>query len=244
MELLTTGNSAKLYCLNWIEAYIKQHGAALRILDLGSGESGGFVKLLHRYPEVQYVGIEPSAAACNIARKLLPEQQATIINDYAYDIFGRLVHEPFDVIVSFSVMEHVVQRQRHLTSAAACMDKNSHFLINYDAGHFVYPKHLKERAKNVIGPMLAWFGIERYYQRFVKEADFHKMAAQAGLVISEAKSFNTHCKGIHKGVPAAHQDEHMRRWLEYELWLNEVGVSYHDGDAKTWVTRNFILRKA
>jgi 2-polyprenyl-3-methyl-5-hydroxy-6-metoxy-1,4-benzoquinol methylase len=244
MELLTAGNSAKLYCLNWIENYINQHGAAVRILDLGSGTSGNFVTLLKRYPQVQYVGIEPSAEACAIARKQLPEEQATILNDYAYDMFGRLVHEPFDIIVSFSVLEHVVQRLRYLTSAAACMGKDSHFLINYDAGHFVYPKHLKERAKNILGPILARFGIERYYQRFVKEADFHKLVAQAGMVISEAKSFNTHCKGIHKGVPAAHQDEHMCRWLEYELWLNEVGVPYHNGDAKTWVTRNFILRKA
>jgi hypothetical protein len=99
MELLTTGNAAKLYCLNWIEAYIKQQGAALHILDLGSGTSFNFTNLLPALP-----------------------------------------------------------------ASAIC-----------------------------------W----------------------------------------HRTI----QDEHMRRWLESELWLNEVGVSYHDSDAKTWVTRNFILRK-
>ena len=243
MEHLTSGNSAKLYCLNWIENYITAQEKPIRILDLGSGTSNNFVKLLQRYPQVHYIGIEPSAAACQVARQKLPSNQATIINDYAYDIRGRLVDEPVDFVVSFSVMEHVVQRQRHLTSAAACMDNNSYFLINYDAGHFVYPKNLKERAKNIIGPLLALVGNERYYQRFVKEADFRRMATEAGLQIEDAKSFNTHCKGIHKAVPPEFQDEHMRRWLDYELWLNEVGVTYQDSDARTWVSRNFILRK-
>lgn len=110
-------------------------------------------------------------------------------------------------------------------------------------GHFVHPGGLKERAKNIIGPLLAHFGIEQYYQRFVKETDFHQMVSRAGLSIAEAKSFNTMMKGIHKLVPEAHQDEHLQRWLEYELWLNEIGTPYRDENAKYWVTRNFTLRK-
>jgi hypothetical protein len=77
----------------------------------------------------------------------------------------------------------------------------------------------------------------------VKENDFQQMASTAGLTVSEVKSFNTMMKGIHKIVPEAHQEEHLERWLDYELWLNEIGTAYADKYAKYWVTRNFILQK-
>lgn len=244
MKPLTTGNTAKLYCINWIENYIKDNGDTVRILDLGSGTSGNFVELLQRYPDLTYVGIEPYDAACEKARRDLKGNNVTIINDSAYDIMGRLVENPFDIIVSFSVMEHVVQRQRFLDSAAACMTDKSYFLINYDAGHFVHPGSMKERLKNIIGPMLAQVGIERYFQKFMREGDFEKMVKQSDMKITEAKSFNTALKGIHKIVPDVYKDDHLQRWLDYELWLNEIGTPYEDNLAKYWVTRNFIIQKS
>ena len=141
---------------------------------------------------------------------------------------GRLVDKPFDIVVSFSVMEHVVQRQKFLNSIAECMHEDSYFLINYDAGHFKHPASFKERIKNVVGPLLALVGVEQYYQRFMPENEFWQMVAQAGMTIQEAKSFNTMLKGIHKVVPAEYQDEHLQRWLEYELWLNEIDTPYND----------------
>lgn len=244
MKALTTGNTAKLYCLNWIKNYIEAHGDNIRILDVGSGTSGNFVALLQHYPDVTYVGIEPYEAACEQARRDLQGNHVTIIHDSAYDIMGRLVDSPFDIIVSFSVMEHVVQRQRFLDSVAACLSDDGYFLINYDAGHFVHPGSMKERVKNIVGPVLANFGVERYFQKFVHENNFEEMVQQSGMKIAEAKSFNTSLKGIHKIVPDTHKDEHLQRWLDYELWLNEIGTPYNDNLAKYWVTRNFVIQKS
>ena len=243
MTPLTTGNTAKVYCLNWIENYIQTQGQGIRILDVGSGTSNNFVELIRRYPNVTYVGVEPYASACEKAKRDLQGNNVKIINDSAYDIMGRLVDKPFDIVVSFSVMEHVVQRQKFLNSIAECMHNDSYFLINYDAGHFKHPASFKERIKNVVGPLLAIVGVEQYYQRFMPENEFRQMVAQAGMTIQEAKSFNTMLKGIHKVVPAEYQDEHLQRWLEYELWLNEIDTPYNDDLAKWWVTRNFIIRK-
>ncbi|MBZ0277472.1 MAG: methyltransferase [Anaerolineae bacterium] len=243
MSLLTSGNTAKLYCLNWIEQAIQQRGEAIRILDVGCGRAANFIELLRRYPGVQYTGVEPNPAACEKARQNLKGYQATIINDYAYDIMGRLVDKPFDIILSFSVFEHVYRRQQYLTSVAACMHADSTFLINYDAGHFIAPSTWREAAKNVVGPLLAPFGIERYYQRFVPQADFLKMVDHAGLAITEVKSFNTRLKGVHKLIPEAQRDEHMQRWLDYELWLNDLNLAYEDADARTWFTRNYIIKR-
>lgn len=243
MSLLTSGNAAKLFCLNWIEQIIQQKGESIRILDAGCGRAANFIELLRRYPSVTYTGIEPNPAACVTAQRNLEGFKATIINDYAYDIMGRLVDSPFDIVVSFSVFEHVYRRQRYLDSVVDCMHDDGYFLINYDAGHFMAPATLKEAAKNIIGPLIAPLGMERYYQRFVPEADFRLMLDRAGLFITEVKSFNTRMKGIHKHVPDAHKEAHMRRWLDYELWLNELKIPYEDKDARTWFTRNYILRR-
>ncbi|MCB9451305.1 MAG: methyltransferase domain-containing protein [Anaerolineaceae bacterium] len=243
MTLLTSGNAAKLYCLNWIEQFIQQQGESIRILDVGCGRAANFIELLRRYPGVEYVGVEPNPAACVTARRNLDGFKATIMNDYAYDLMGRLVDAPFDIVLSFSVFEHVYRRQKYLNSVVDCLRDDGYFLINYDAGHFMAPATLKEAAKNVIGPWLAPLGIERYYQRFVPEADFRRMLEQAGLVVTEVKSFNTRLKGVHKHVPDAYKEEHMQRWLDYELWLNELNMPYEDKDAHTWFTRNYILKR-
>jgi hypothetical protein len=50
-------------------------------------------------------------------------------------------------------------------------------------------------------------------------------------------------QGLHKHIPAAHAEEHMRRWLDYELWLNTLDLPYADAQARTWFTRNFVLRR-
>ncbi len=242
--VLATGNAAKVYCLNWLEAAITARAPApFTILDMGCGRAGAFVRLLSLYPQVSYVGIEPSAPACEAARQQLAGRNAVIHQGWAYDVAGRLVQEQFDAVISFSVLEHVVQRQRYVDSMRDCLKDDGHILINYDAGHFVAPATTRERLKNLIGPLLAAVGIERYYQRFVREDDFRQMVRSAGLHIVEDKFFNTRLKGVHKHIPAEYADEHMQRWLDYELWLNTLGIRYDDARARTWFSRNFILQK-
>jgi SAM-dependent methyltransferase len=240
--MLTVGNSAKLYCLNWIEAHIARSTNEVTLLDLGCGTGNNFVRLLQAYPQVRYVGIEPSATAAQ-ARRNLNGLNATIFQDYAYDVYGRLVQEQFDIVVSFSVLEHVYRRQAYLQAAKDCLKPNGHFLINYDAGHFIAGNR-RDWLKNQIGPLLARLGNERYYQAFVREADFRAMAQSAGLRIVDAKSFNTRLKSVFKAVPPAHQDNYMRHWLDFELYLNTLDIDYDDTKAVLWFTRNFILQPA
>jgi SAM-dependent methyltransferase len=243
VNTLTEGNAAKLYCLNWIEQYVAQKGA-VSILDLGCGTAGNFIKLLQKYPDVHYTGIEPSPVSCDAARRNLSGLNATIINSYAYNVYGRLVRQQADLIVSFSVFEHVYRRLDYLRTAKTCLKPDGFFLINYDAGHFVQPVNLQEHAKNFIGPLMARLGQERYYQAFVREADFVSMAGQVNLKIIEARSFNTRLKGIYKLVPPDQQADYMQKWLDFEEWLNSLNVPYDDKLASSWFTRNFILTHA
>ncbi|MBL8155985.1 MAG: methyltransferase [Anaerolineae bacterium] len=242
-DLLTEGNAAKLYCLDWI-AHHAESNPALTILDLGSGRSLNFVRLLQRFPQVHYVGVEPAPAACEAARRSLAGLNATIHNAYAYDLYGQLLHEQFDIVVSFSVFEHVYRRLAYLQTARSLLKPDGFLLINYDSGHFRNPANLRERAKNLLGPLLARLGAERYYQSFVPEAAFQDMLHQVGLRVIEARSFNTHLKGVYKHIPEPDRPEYMRRWLEIELWLSERRITYDDSKANIWFTRNFILQPA
>jgi SAM-dependent methyltransferase len=241
-ELWTQGNAAKLYCLKWIADYVTGKDA-VRIIDLGSGRSKNFVRLLQAFPQIEYIGVEPSASECAAARQALAGLRATIHQGYAYQVMGNLLHEAADVVVSFSVLEHVYQRQAYLQSVRDCLKPGGYALVNYDAGHFVDPPDLRERVKNVVGPLLARLGQERYYQSFVGEADFRSMLTAVGLEVVEAQSFNTHLKGLFRLVPPHEQATYMERWLALELWLNAHALPYTDEQASSFYTRNFLLRR-
>lgn len=242
LMILTTGNAAKLYCLNWLEQHIQARSEPLSILDLGCGQAKNFTPLLRRYPETYYIGIEPSPSECAIARRELTGLKAEILQGYAYNVYERLGRQ-FDVVISFSVLEHVYRRAEYLKSAKACLAPDGHFLINYDSGHFMVGGP-RDRAKNLIGPIMARLGQERYYQALVKEADFQAMLKQVGLRVADSKVFNTRLKGLYKLIPPAQRDAYMQHWLDFELFVNGLGLAYDDSQAGTFFTRNFILTHA
>lgn len=239
-ELLGIGNSAKLYCLNWLDRYLnEQQGRAVSILDLGCGTAGGFIRLLKRHPQARYVGVEPLKESCLQAQKNLQGLNGSIINEYAYHLYDKL-KEKFDIVISWSALEHVYRRYEFLRSAADCLKDDGYFLINYDSGHF-FLAGTRDRVKNVIGPILARFGFERYYQSFVREQDFLALVDRLGLKVVDVKFFNTQLKGVYKVIPDGDRPEYMRRWYDFELWMNELPIKYDDLYARTFFTRNFIL---
>jgi SAM-dependent methyltransferase len=224
--------------MNWIEHYAVQQGGRSKILDLGCGTALNFVNLLQLHPQISYVGVEPSRESYLKAQQNLSGLNARLINSSAYKVYDEL-REKFDIVVSFSVLEHVYKRLDYLRSAKECLKENGYFLINYDSGHF---RNNKDRLIGAIGKVLTKFGGERFYQSFVKENDFRKMAETVGLKIIEDKFFNTGLKGTYKVIPNSQRAQYMNKWLELELWLNELGIDYNDTKAKFFGTRNFILK--
>ena len=109
MNVLSTGNSAKLYCMNWIEGHAVQKGGRSKILDLGCGTALNFVNLLQSHPQISYVGVEPSREPYLKAQQNLSGLNARFINSSGYKVYDEL-REKFDIVVSFSVLEHVYKR--------------------------------------------------------------------------------------------------------------------------------------
>ena len=183
--------------------------------------------------------MEPSKASCLKARQNLSGLRAGVINCRGYQVQEKL-GEKFDIVVSFSVLEHVYRRLEYLRSAKECLKEDGYFLINYDSGHFTDGG---EKLITAIGKALVKLGVERYYQSFVREGDFRRMLAKTGLKILEEKFFNTGLKDIYKAIPESGREDYMKRWLEFELRLNELGIEYDDSRAGFFRTRNFILAR-
>ncbi len=241
MKIWTLGNAAKLYSLNRIAAAAEQTTDPMTIIDLGCGAGKNFVALMQHFPHIHYVGVEPSAADCAAARANLPADRTTIIQGYAYEgIRPQLPQLHYDFVVSFSVLEHVYRRAEYFKFIAMCLKPDGRALINYDAGHFVQPSW-KERLKNVVGPVLARLGNESRYQSFVHEADAQRWIRAAGLTVVESRMFNTRLKGVYKTLPESQREAFMARWLELELWMNQLEIAYNDSLAHTWFTRYFEL---
>jgi hypothetical protein len=95
--------------------------------------------------------------------------------------------------------------------------------------------------KNIIDSILARFGIEPYYQSFVHEVDFQRMVRNCGLKMIDQKFFNTRLNGIAHCTPRDQEAEFIQRWYDFEMWLNESGLTYNDAQAASFFTRNFVL---
>ena len=232
--LLTRGNAAKLYCLQLIDEAVARAGAEFRIVDLGCGDGRNFVELLHRRRSVRYVGVEPSRAAAEEARGLLPG--AEIVGAPAYEV--RV--EPADAVVSFSVLEHVVDRACYFEAVRANLAADGRVYMNYDSGNFGPDVGLTERSKALAARLLARLGNESRYRAPVDGGEFRDLVSEAALRVVDDKGFNTDLKWAYRDVDAADQDAFMECWLAFELGLNAAGFRF---DERVFKTRNVILER-
>src|SRR6266540_6672603 len=233
--LLTFGNTAKLYCLQLLDRVAAETNGAFRIVDLGCGTGSNFVELFRRRPNLRYVGVEPSPAAAEKARRVLPG--AEIINAPAYDV--RV--EPAHAVVSFSVLEHVVNRPRYFESMRANLRREGRVYLNYDSGHFVADADLLEGAKALTSRALARLGSESRYRRRVSANEFRALVERSGLRVVDDKFFNTDVKRLLPLVGAESRETFMERWLAFELGLNKLGLVYREELDVVFRTRNLVL---
>ena len=188
--LLTTGNTAKLYCLELIDHAAAEMEGEFRVIDLGCGDGSNFYELLRRRRNVRYVGVEPLRGPAEQARHMLPD--AEIINAPAYDV--RV--EPAHAVVSFSVLEHVVDRRRYFEAMRANLRRDGRVYLNYDSGHFVADADFVERAKGFTSHVLARLGSESRYRRRVTGTEAGELVEHSGLRVVDDKVFNTDIKRL------------------------------------------------
>jgi hypothetical protein len=160
-----------------------------------------------------------------------------IINAPAYDVRT----EPAHVVVSFSVLEHVVDRRRYMAAMRANLRDDGSAYMNYDSGHFVADADLTERAKGLASRMLARLGSESRYRKRVSARELDGLVEGSGLHVVDDKVFNTDLKRLLPLIGADRSEAFMERWLSFELELNELGLPYRDELDTVFRTRNLVL---
>ena len=230
------GNAAKLYCLDWVSELAA--AGDLTILDLGCGTGEQVVPLLERHPHVRYVGVEPRPADAARAIEVLAPFRAEVLNEHAYD-----VDRPADVVLSFTVLQFVVERERYFECLGRNLAPEGHAFVNYDSSRFI-GENRESRLSLLARRMLAAVGRDRRFLAPVYEQQFRSLVRGAGLQVVDDKMFHYGVKRVFPHVREEDRASFMRRWLELELYFNELGIEYADDLAPLFPARNFVLRKA
>lgn len=175
---------SKEFFLSKLEESYDFSGGTISILDLGSGESRSVVPLLKRYPQMRYVGVEPSETAAATARTLLtPFPNARVYTQLAYEPLAD--EAPFDIVLSLSVLEHVKQLDRFLENSVAMTKSGGHIVHRYDLGHSLYPSSLKERLQVFLGNHFPKLLPEHKFVRYVDPDDVVKTLERSGARVTK-----------------------------------------------------------
>lgn len=227
------GNAAKQNIFVAL-ADLAKEGEALRVLDLACGDGRLWPLFLDQHPNVQVVAIDMDAKAIARGREKFNHARLEL---RVLDAQKSLPDKPFDIVVAFSAVEHVVDRPAFLRTVWQSLRPQGKAFLNYDAGHF-RSHNLKERLMVPISQLMAWVGIEGPYMKEVDTALFQSQAKQQGFSIESIQKHNLHpLKGFFRGA----KDEALEAWIRFENELNALYAS-EQLDRVMWST-TLIVKK-
>lgn len=203
-------------------------GIPVTIFDYGCGDGGDWPSILRDYPYLHLVGFEPGTSSFKKAVKRLTGYDAEILTG---DAMSKL-NINADFIVSFSVFEHVVNKNLFLQHAKRILSPGGSFYLNYDDGHFRNMLDLAEpvtwlpaiRAclRTLVSPLFAGVGRESGYQRRVCAALADRLMFEHGFTIERVDYHNLlSLKELAKTIPESQSEAFSQWWLDVELELNQ-----------------------
>lgn len=128
------------------DIFLKYKNKNIKILDIGSGTSQNFIKILKENSGFHYTGIEYSEKSIKIAKKNLEDLNFRILRGFGENQ-ETLEFESFDFIISLSVLEHVKHLDNFLENTSAYLKKGGKLIHRYDLGHAIYPSTKREKLK-------------------------------------------------------------------------------------------------
>lgn len=212
------GNAAKMRI---IQAIVQTPGPKV-VFDYGAGNGAGWAETLALHPEITLICYEPSSSVIAL-RQRVPT--------------AKVVDEPTGIIanfvVSFSVFEHVYDRNAYLRNARAALSSGGTFYLNYDDGHFrkaldlsdirSWRGQLQEHGRNLLAPAWPKLGLIGHYQHRVSKDETDQQARASGFKIEASRYENlASLKRLAMSIPAADRASFARFWMETEDRLNEA----------------------
>ncbi len=226
-DIVNIGNSAKAKILTEIVSVARKRHHLL-VFDYGCGEARYWRPVLKAYPNIELIGYDPDARVIQKARKHVGGFPCHL---YTGRVLNKLDFQA-DFIVSFSVLEHVYNREEYLRHAKRLLAPGGTFYLNYDDGHFrikldlgeprTWPKLFCSYLHNVLAPLLAAMGLTNRFQSRVRREYIDRLVSELGFKVDRVFYSNLECfKGLVKYVPKEKQSIFLRRWINIENQLNE-----------------------
>lgn len=226
------------------------------VFDYGCGDGGDWPRILADHPHIVLSGYEPYGPMAETARRRLYGLNARILSDAEF----ATLNDSADIVVSFSVFEHVIARPEFLAHARRILRPDGLFYLNYDDGHFRYVLNLAEPRLWIVAVRSALLTlisgvtgrlnrVERY-QRRVLASEASKLIYDAGLRMQRCDYHNVESlKELAKTIPDEQAQEFSASWLAFEIELNRKFLFYghprFGDDANLWrvtTSRTLLLR--
>lgn len=157
-------------------------GQPIRVLDLGCGTANYVTSLLERFPNIEYVGVEPIESSYNVALKNLSGiTNAKVHFQLGYDSVPDEVEDSFDVVFSLSVLEHIKQLKRFLALSEKYTRSGGLVVHRYDLGHALHTHSLKEWIHVRLGNNVPWLLPERQFVRYLASTEVETLYKELAI---------------------------------------------------------------
>ncbi len=144
----------------------------IRVLELGCGTAVYVPAMIEKYAHLEYVGVEPIQSSFKKATDILRDVPRTrVVTQLGYDAVAGLEDVSFDIVISFSVLEHVKQLDRFMALSARYVKKGGVVVHRYDLGHALYPVTLKDSFHVWLGNTIPFVLPERTFVRYVSQVE-------------------------------------------------------------------------
>ena len=153
-----------------------------RVLDLGCGDANYVTALLEKFPDIEYVGVEPIADSFAGAEKNLSGlKNAKVHFQLGYDSIPDEAEGSFDAVFSLSVLEHIKHLDRFIALSAKYLKQGGLVVHRYDLGHALHTHSLKERIHVFLGKTVPQWLPERQFVRYVPEPEVRALYEKCGV---------------------------------------------------------------
>lgn len=257
-RLYWLGNAAKTRIIS--ETLTRSPGPVIvTVFDYGCGDGGDWPRILGDHPHLRLFAFEPDAKAYGRACSRLDGCNATVFTGEA---MAQLDFKA-DYIVSFSVLEHVVDQRKFLDHAKRLLAADGVFYLNYDDGHFrnlldlsetsTWMPALRARLRTAISPFMASIGQQAGFQRRSTAPVVDRLVVDRGFAVERIDYHNLWSfKELAKVMPESRREDFSRWWLQAEQELNDKFIfncaTARYGDtvslARQMVSRTLCLRHA